>query len=437
MAWTRRKFTLVAGATILLFTVTTGIVTVSSSGLSGARLKLPVGPAVPAISLGETHGLILASDGSLWSWGSDFLGWPVLGLGKLTGQTRLRRIGNETNWVSISAGDAHNLAIKSDGSLWAWGENIYGQFGFGTPGRSNAMSNIPVAAAPGYDWKQAAAGGSHTIALKSDGTLWAWGNNWAGMLGIGSTSNSATARQVGIATNWTKVWAGRLESVALQSDGSLWYWGQNLDPSLSQNTGQFLVPTRISSDTDWVDVGFGESTVFAIKSDGTLWAWGRNAHVYTGVNNHVLNATPVRVGTNNDWRTISASGWWWCQGLTKTDGSLWFMDASDSMPNGPRNPFKPVQFRRVELSKDVVAYTAGAAHAPAPGHHEPIGVVLTRDGEVWTWGMALGDYRRSLPYLASQFALRLGLKVQPLEPNPIVREALWPLPNLSPVEEKF
>src|SRR5580698_10460234 len=81
------------------------------------RLRLPVGQGTPAISLGERHGLILASDGSLWSWGSDFLGWPVLGLGNFTNKsTVLRRIGNDTNWVGISAGSAgHNLAIKSDG----------------------------------------------------------------------------------------------------------------------------------------------------------------------------------------------------------------------------------------------------------------------------------------------------------------------------------
>ena len=77
----------------------------------------------------------------------------------------------------------------------------------------------------------------HTVALKKDGTLWAWGNNWAGSLGTGSTNNSAVPVQVGSATNWIKVWAGMLETVALQSDGSLWYWGDNPDPAFGQGTG--------------------------------------------------------------------------------------------------------------------------------------------------------------------------------------------------------
>ena len=98
----------------------------------GGRSKLPVGPSKPAVALGESHGLILASDGSLWSWGAEEGGWPVLGLGKVGAQRCLRRIGNDTNWVSIAAGFYHNLGVKSDGSMWAWGGNHRYQLGDGT-----------------------------------------------------------------------------------------------------------------------------------------------------------------------------------------------------------------------------------------------------------------------------------------------------------------
>jgi alpha-tubulin suppressor-like RCC1 family protein len=436
MAWPRLKTAAVAAAAILLAAGIATFVKMSPPGsLSQGRLKLPVGKGTPASSLGERHGLILASDGSLWSWGSDFLGWPVLGLGNVTPQTRLRRIGNETNWISISAGTAHNLAIKSDGTLWAWGENLTGQFGVGTMGRQNLMANTPVHAAPGNDWKQAAAGGIHSVALKNDGTLWAWGNNWAGSLGTGSTSNSALPLQVGSATNWVKVWAGMLETVALQSDGSLWYWGDNPDPAFDMHVGNILVPTRISPDTNWVDVGFGPWTVFAIKSDGTLWTWGRNAHVYTDAQDPTLDATPSRIGTNSDWQSIPACGLWWCQGLTKKDGSLWLMDASDFDVNQPHGPSKAVRFRRVELQKDVVAYTAGAAHAAGPGVHAPIGVALTRDGEVWTWGLMLGDPRgpvSRLEYRAVQLATHLGYKGEPPDAKPVIRQTPWQLPHVAP-----
>ncbi len=432
MVWTKPKFKVVVSAAILLALCIATVVTISSPK---KRLKLPVGHGTPAISLGERHGLILASDGSLWSWGSDFLGWPVLGLGNFTNNsTILRCIGNQTNWVGISAGTAHNLAIKSDGTLWAWGENLRYQLGDGTRSKRNA----PAPAAPGNDWKQAAAGGYFSVALKRNGTIWVWGDNWAGQLGIGNTNRpNPIPVQVGSATNWIKVWAGILETVALQSDGSLWYWGENPNPAFAQGAGQIVIPTRISPDTDWVDVGFGVNTVFAIKSDGTLWTWGRNAHVYTGVSDQSMDASPVRIGTNSDWQSISPASGWWCQGLIKKDGSLWFMDASDGKPNGPRTPYQPVQFRQIEFQKDYAAYCAGATHAAAPGVHGPIGVILTRDGEVWTWGMVLGDpptLGSSLQTLASRLAgyFHFKTKIPPGDPAPIYREKPWQLRNLEP-----
>jgi len=421
----RFKTKVVAGAIILL---AIGIVLlITRSVIDSSRQRLPVGKGTPAISLGERHGLILASDGSLWSWGSDFLGWPVLGLGNGPSQsTSLRRIGNETNWVSIAAGTAHNLAVKSDGSLWTWGESVQARFGRPTP------LNAPVPAAPGNDWKKAAAGGIHSVAVKKDGTLWAWGNNWAGSVGIASTNGSAVPVQIGSATNWSRIWACSLESVAMQSDGSLWYWGENPNPAFAQDAGQIFAPMRISPDTNWVEVGFGLNTVFAIKSDGTLWAWGRQAHVYTGASDQAQDATPARVGTDSDWRTLSASTGWWCQGLTKKDGSLWLMDASDGQPNGPQSSYQPVRFRRVMFQKDYVVYAGGAVHAAAPGVHGPIGVVLTRDGEVWTWGMVLGDpptLKSGLLTLAARIANFLHLKIPSPDPPPVFREQPWQLRN--------
>jgi hypothetical protein len=121
--------------------------------------------------------------------------------------------------------------------------------------------------------------------------------------------------------------------------------------------------------------------------------------------------------------------------LTKKDGSLWLMDASDSQPNGPRPPYKSVQFKRVELQKDVVACAAGSAHAAAPGIHAPIGVALTRDGEVWTWGLILGDprgLRSQLEYRAVTLANHFGFKGKPPDARPVFRQTPWQLPHLEP-----
>jgi alpha-tubulin suppressor-like RCC1 family protein len=431
MARIKVKTRVIVAAIVFVAVGIASLMTASFSDSWGrGRLRLPVGNVTPAISVSERHGLILASDGSLWSWGSDFLGWPVLGLGNLTNRsTSLRRIGRETNWVGISAAAGHNLAVKSDGTLWTWGESVQGPSGRPTP------INAPALAAPGNDWKQAAAGGVHSVALKKDGTLWAWGHNWAGSLGIPATNGSSVPLQVGSATNWIKVWAGILETVAMQSDGSLWYWGENPNPAFAQGASQIFVPTRVSPDTNWVDVGFGVNTVFAIKSDGTLWAWGRNAEVFTGAGDTAQDAAPARVGTNSDWRFVSDCTGWWCQGLIKKDGSLWVIDASNSKPNGPRSPYQPVKFRRVEFQKNYVAYAAGAAHAAAPGVHGPIGVVLTRDGEVWTWGMILGDpptMKARLAALEARIAGNFHFKIPVVDPEPVYREKPWQLRNVKP-----
>jgi alpha-tubulin suppressor-like RCC1 family protein len=345
--------------------------------------------------------------------------------------TRLRRIGRETNWVGLSAGDNHNLAVKSDGTLWTWGESVQGLL------RREIFT--PTLAAPGNDWKQAAAGGYFSAALKKDGTLWTWGDNWAGQLGLGSTNKSFGPVQVGSATNWSKVWAGLLETVALQSDGSLWYWGENPDPAIAQHSGQIVAPKRISPDTNWVDAGFGDYTVFAIKSDGTLWTWGRNADRYTGATNTAQDAIPTRVGTDSDWQSLCATAGWWINGLTKKDGSLWLMDGSSGYPNGPRPPYFPVKFRRIEFQKDYVAYAAGSIHVAGPGNHGSVGVLLTRDGEVWTWGVVLGDP----PTLKSRWQALCASIERSLHPKqsvndfdlgpnpPILREEPWPLRNVD------
>jgi RNA polymerase sigma factor (sigma-70 family) len=383
MAWTKVKTAVITSTAIILATVST--VTVTSHfrharPAQTSRLKLPTGNVTPMIGYGYSrYGIFLASDGSLWSWGEERLGWPVLGLKNTSIQNTvsLRRIGNETDWVNIAAGDSHCLAIKSDGTLWAWGGNFNYQLGDGT----KTTRPTPVPSIPGNDWKQAAAGGAVSFALKNDGTLWAWGQNGIGELGVGgSTKASIKAVQVGTSTNWTKIWAGHIQTVGLQSDGSLWFWGSLTGDG--QDTNQILVPTRISPDTNWTDVCFGYFTVFAIKSDETLWSWGREANFYTQAPDTNLNAVPRQVGTENDWQSCASSPGGFYHLLMKKDGSLWALDASDHRTVKPDSEYKPVKLQKINLHKDIAAFAAG---------EDNLGAVLTRDGEVWTWGRVIGE----------------------------------------------
>jgi alpha-tubulin suppressor-like RCC1 family protein len=204
-------------------------------------------------------------------------------------------------------------------------------------------------------------------------------------LGIGSNKpkQCTNAVQVGTSTNWTKVWAGDIQIVGLQSDGSLWFWGSLSLKGDSNNTNKFLVPTLISPDTNWADVCFGYFTVFAIKSDGTLWSWGLMANFYTQTSDASMNAMPMQVGTETDWQSCASSPGCFYHILRKKDGSLWALDASEHRRVKPDSEYKPIPLRKINLQKDVVAFTAGG---------DNIGVVLTRDGEVWTWGRVDGEH---------------------------------------------
>jgi alpha-tubulin suppressor-like RCC1 family protein len=389
------------------------------------NLKLPVGTGQPSISLGVTHGLVLASDGSLWSWGSDFLGWPVLGFEDLKNETCLRRIGDRADWVNIAAGESHNLAIRSDGTLWAWGANFRGQLGDGS---SIRWQKTPVRLAAGTDWKQAAASGAFSVALKKDGTLWAWGDNWAGELGNGSAIASRVPVQVGSGTNWSRVWAGLTRVAGLQTDGSLWVWGSYPAPAgqVPNANKTLLVPARLSPDTNWVDVAFGPEVLLAIKSDGTLWASCFRAPIFTGVTNNDAGFEPVRIGTNSDWLACSSAEW--ARDLyvllKKKDGSFWVMESS--MAEGGLIRLGPVN-----LPGDYVAFAGGGGG----GHGEDFihdgvctGVALTKDGGVWTWGRAMGHVAPSLQAIAG-VARGLHYDAHWGDARTINRDTPWQLPN--------
>lgn len=269
-----------------------------------------------SVSNGSQHTLAIAQDGTLWAWGDNSYG--QLGNNLATGiVTNPLQISNEPNWAFVSAGEFYSLAIKKNGTLWVWGRNTNGQLGNG----NTTQQNVPVQIGVDTDWVGVYAGFSHSMAKKANNTLWAWGRNTDGQLGINSTAVQQTPTQVGGAVNWKKASLGRNHTVALTNNGELWVWGSNTfgQLGLGNYTNQ-LSPIRLGNET-WKAVEAGDYHNIAIKSNNTLYSWGDNFSGQLGLGDTTERNSPAQIGTATDWETISAG--LYNSYAIKITGALW------------------------------------------------------------------------------------------------------------------
>ncbi len=247
------------------------------------------------VSCGYQYGLAVRQDGTLWAWGrTDNNG--SLGDGTTTASASPIQIGTDTNWSKVYAGELHSMAIKTNGTLWAWGTNAYGYLGDGT----QTSRNSPVQIGTGTDWASIALGDRHSLGIKTNGTLWAWGYNDQGQVGDGTSGNfRATPVQIGTGTNWKSVAAGDWHSIGLKTDGTLWSWGYGGNSALGQgNTTTYLVPTQIGTATDWDILASskgGTNHHHAVKANGAIYGWGANANYNLGDATTTLRPAPVLI----------------------------------------------------------------------------------------------------------------------------------------------
>jgi alpha-tubulin suppressor-like RCC1 family protein len=256
------------------------------------------------------------SDGTLWAWGQNS-GDDFLAVGNIN-PTHPLQVGSDTDWAKVVGSQYGAYAIKQDGALYAWGEDSQ-VLGFG-----NTQINVMTPSLLPGTWSHIAAAQVVTLGIKTDNTLWAWGSDSYGVLGTGVEDVGLwSPTQVGTST-WNTVDMVKDMSIGIQSDGTMWSWGRwNNGATGNGGTTDITesLPVHIGVGYTWSRVACGIQHKLAIRSDGTLWSWGSGDLGVLGLGDLINRYEPTQVGTDSDWVFIKA-GWYFSSAL-KADGSLW------------------------------------------------------------------------------------------------------------------
>jgi alpha-tubulin suppressor-like RCC1 family protein len=289
-------------------------------------------------------------------------------------------------WKSASSSYNWSQGVKTNGTFWVWGKNNYGQMGDNT-----TVSRSSPVQMPGTTWNKVNfyARGDNTGAVKTDGTLWVWGRNTNGEIGINQPTNSHKSSPVQVpGTTWRSV-SGTYCNIAVKTDGTAWSWGQANGGKLGLNdTTQRSSPTQIGTDTTWSATYSGtSSSIFAIKTDGTVWGWQNNGNGNLGQNNRTVYSSPIQIPGTYTSTSAGYYGWW---GL-KTDGTLW---GCGNNANG-------------ELGQNSIGAGGGPANhgfsspVQVPGSWSAVSggkatTAIKTDGTMWIWGN--NGYQGNVPF---------------------------------------
>jgi hypothetical protein len=329
---------------------------------------LPPGKVRPHLAIAEDSAVLLAPDGSLWAWGGELFKLKNVFPQPAVSQVPLR-VGLDSDWTQVAAGAEHVVALKNDGSLWSWGMNEVGQVGQGyltkyiaTPTRIGTETN----------WTQISANFTHSLALKNDGSLWAWGGNDTGELGDGTTNNRAIPTRIGTARDWRTIWASNARNFALKKNGTLWVWGHHVGSN-------DLTPRQIAPDTNWLAFSDCGGALMALKTDGTLWLQGPYAYKVAPAFVSGPAENFVQVGRDRDWTEVHVGAYLFYG--RKKDGSWWVCGDNDWGKLGLGRKVRAVASpQRLPLDFDPWAFATEWATT----------LMLSKDGKLWTWGWRLG-----------------------------------------------
>ncbi|MGE5549953.1 MAG: PKD domain-containing protein [Bacteroidota bacterium] len=365
----------------------------------------PVPVPMEAISGGEYYSLGLKRDGTIWAWGINDNG--QLGDGTTANSAiplQVKGIGGAgylTEIADIFGARRHALAVGRDGTVYAWGNNSDGQLGNGTISSSLLPSQVLGPGGGGLltGVTKACGGYFHSLALKADGTVWAWGKNNYGQLGDGTTTGKSTPVQVkgpggaGFLTNVVAIGSGAYHSLAVKADGTVWAWGNNQLNQLGDGTATHrYTPVQVKGPggagylTGVTAVSGGNYHAIALKGDGTVWAWGYNNHGQLGNETYTDSAVPVQVkgalGVGNITNVKTVYGCYWGATALKHDGTIWTWGYNNygQLGNGTTADSNyPVKVKGAGGS----GYVTDAVRLGSGHYHS---IYLKQDRTPWGWG---------------------------------------------------
>lgn len=321
------------------------------------------------------HTMVLKSDGTVWTWGNNYCG--QLGNGSTSNSLKpvqVTELTGLTDIKEIAGGNTFSLALSHDGTVWAWGCNTSGQLGDGTTTRKSR----PVEVLTGV--QHITKSGNHVIVLMSDGRVYTWGENSWGQLGHGVKEiNGLEPMQVRGLTNVIEVAAGHGHSMALKDDGTVWAWGMNHHGQVGQEGGgQILTPMQVPELTNIIKIAAGGYFSMALKDDGTVWTWGINNQGQLGHGKYEAyppHPIPTQVNGISDVKEI-AGGYDHSIAL-KNDGTVyaWGCNYLGQLGQGDMGSasISPVEVKGLQNIKKI---TIGGDHS----------IALQNDGTVWSWG---------------------------------------------------
>lgn len=362
-----------------------------------------LGADVVSVWGGARGTIILKSDGTVWTWGANFNGKLGIGIDPSSYSRSLVPLevhgaGNAGYLNSISAvmgGEIHNVALKSDGTVWSWGWNSLGQLGTGTTNDAHSPVQTGLTAVPPLTSVVKLGGRPYfTLAVKSDGTIWAWGMNRSGQMGNG-TVNPTPGPQVtvpvqvsnsspgGAVNQPLQVTCGYTYGAALATNGTVWTWGTGGFGQLGAGPiTTSYTPIQVTGLSNVTAISSGWAHMLALRLDGTVWSWGLNAHGELGDGTSISRSNAVQV--LNVSNIVSVSGGDDHSSALAADGTVWKWGQNDvgELGNGTTNAVANPVPGKILVDKFGTGFS-NIVMVSARDYHN---ITVKADGSVWMWG---------------------------------------------------